>query len=379
MIVSLKDSLKLFGISVIACCAVFVCAMFLNYNIDLAAVKHTIVSAEGIELCKALVLSGKVTAAVSGGCLGITTVIMLIFYIKNYIDAHSKELGILKAQGYSNFEIAKHFWVFGLSVLVGCALGFFGAMLYLPTFYEKQNAQQLFPDIEVGFHPWLAFLMVALPAIVFVILSILYACIKLKKPVLELMHEKFESPKKIAKADTKDAPFLKSLSSATLKSKKMLAFFVAFSAFCFSAMVQMSASMNELSGKTFAWMVLLMGLLLAFMTLFLSLSRVVKGNAKTIAMMRVFGYDEATCSRSILGAYRPIAHVGFVIGTAYQYGILKIMMTLVFDDLENMPEYHFDFQMCIITLIAFVVTYELVMYLYSRRLKKLSIKSIMME
>ena len=45
--------------------------------------------------------------------------------------------------------------------------------------------------------------------------------------------------------------------------------------------------MNELASETFAWMILLIGLILAFITLFLSLTIVVKGNTKTIAMMRV--------------------------------------------------------------------------------------------
>jgi len=126
-------------------------------------------------------------------------------------------------------------------------------------------------------------------------------------------------------------------------------------------------------------MVLSIGLILAFVTLFLSLSSVVKGNTKTIAMMRVFGYDDTACSSYILGAYRPIAYIGFAIGTVYQYGLLRLMMSVVFEDIENVPEYNFDFKAFIITLILFVLTYELAMYLYSRSIKRLSIKSIMME
>jgi len=39
MVIRLKDTAKLFGITIIACCAVFVCTLFLSYNIDLAANK----------------------------------------------------------------------------------------------------------------------------------------------------------------------------------------------------------------------------------------------------------------------------------------------------------------------------------------------------
>ena len=61
----------------------------------------------------AQVLMGKVIAVVSGGCLIATSVVMLLFYVKNYIGTHGKELGILKALGYSNIKIARHFWAFG--------------------------------------------------------------------------------------------------------------------------------------------------------------------------------------------------------------------------------------------------------------------------
>lgn len=39
MTVSFKDALKFAGITIIACCAVLVCNMFLNYDIDLRAIE----------------------------------------------------------------------------------------------------------------------------------------------------------------------------------------------------------------------------------------------------------------------------------------------------------------------------------------------------
>lgn len=360
MVVGLKDAVKLFGISIIACCAVFVCTLFLNYNIDLISIKNEIVTEAGIAMYTAQVSMGKVTTAVTGGCLVATSVVMLLFYVKNYIDTHGKELGILKALGYSNVKVAKHFWIFSLSVFVGCILGFVIAFLYLPTFYKLQNAEGLFPDFKVRFHPLLIVLLVGMPTILFTILSVLYAYLKLKNPVLDLLREKREYKIRMGRGDDKDSSFLNGLSSSTLKSKKALVFFVAFSAFCFSAMVQMSMSMNEIASKTFAWMILMIGLILAFITLFLSLSSVVKGNVKTIAMMRVFGYADNVCGRAIFGAYRPISYIGFAIGTIYQYGLLKIAMTFVFVDIENMPGYQFDFKAFTITLVAFIVIYELI-------------------
>ena len=308
-----------------------------------------------------------------------TSVVMLLFYVKNYIDTHGKELGILKALGYSNLSIAKHFWVFGLCVFAGCTLGYLLAFFYLPTFYELQNAEKLFPEFEAQFHLPLALCLIGLPGLVLSVLAVLYACRRLKFPVLDLLKERREYQSGAGKDSAKDLPFLKELSGATVRGRKSLVFFIAFSAFCFSAMVQMSMSMKELASETFAYMMITIGLLLACVTLFLSLSSVVKGNTKTIAMMRVFGYQDRECSKAVLGGYRPIAYVGFVIGTIYQYVLLKVMVTVVFSDVGTMPEYSFDFKACGITLVLFILAYELAMYAYSRRIRNLPLKSVMLE
>ena len=53
MIVSMKDTVKLLGITIIACCAVFVCTLFLNYQLDLVSIqgKITIPAAAAMYNC----------------------------------------------------------------------------------------------------------------------------------------------------------------------------------------------------------------------------------------------------------------------------------------------------------------------------------------
>lgn len=151
MVVGLKDAAKLIGISAVACCAVFVCALFLHYQLDLTAMEAQIIGEAETAMYRAQVSTGRVVCALTGGCLALTSAVLLLFYIKNYIDAHGKSLGLLKALGYSDFCVAKHFWVFGICVLTGCTVGYAAAYLYLPQFYRVQNAEQLFPEIAVGF------------------------------------------------------------------------------------------------------------------------------------------------------------------------------------------------------------------------------------
>ncbi len=95
--------------------------------------------------------------------------------------------------------------------------------------------------------------------------------------------------------------------------------------------------------------------------------------------MRIFGYSLRECSDAILNGYRPIAYIGFAIGTIYQYGLLKIMLSLFSQTEENIPEYNFDIKAFIVVLISFALIYEAIMSCYSARIKKISIKEIMLK
>ena len=373
MIVSIKDALKFVGISIVACCGVFVCTLFLNYNIDLPKVKDAINTQAGIAMYEAHVSMGKAIVGISGGCLVVTAALMLLFYIKNYIDSHGRELGILKALGYSDGKIALRFWVFGLCTFVGAAVGFAAAYAFMPRFYKVQNADALFPPLSVGFHPWLLVLLVLLPSAAFAVLAVLYALFRLKTTALALM--KGADSLKVRRYEGKgERPFLSDLKRSVLKSKKAPVFFVAFSAFCFSAMTQMSISMLDLASATMGAMILVIGLILAYMTLFMSLTSAVKENAPYVALLGAFGYTEKERNSAVLGGYRFVSYIGFVFGTLYQYILLKIMVVFVFSDIAGMPDYSFDFVALAISVAAFVLSYELVMLFYSRRISKLSLK-----
>ncbi len=382
MVVGVKDTAKLIGISIISCCAVLVCTMFLNFNMDIVSIKEDIVSEQVMIFYDAQVSTAKVVSIVSGGCLLVTSLIMLIFYIKHYIGTHKKELGILKALGYSNFKIAKNFWVFGINVFIGTIIGFCGAFLLMPYFYKLQNEDNILPSISVNFHPILLLCLVVIPTVAFSIFAIFYACYKLKKPVLMLLKDNLQMSTGVHKIKSErntDSLFIDDLKRSVLKSKKTLVFFIVFSSFCFSAMTQMSASMKDLSSVMMGAMMMMIGLVLACTTLFLAITTVINGNAKTIAMMRVFGYSQKECCKSILGGYRPLAYIGFAIGTVYQYVLLRLMVDIVFKDIEGVPVYKFDFPVMLISLAVFIIFYEIVMYVYSEKIKNISIKEIMLE
>jgi hypothetical protein len=124
---------------------------------------------------------------------------------------------------------------------------------------------------------------------------------------------------------------------------------------------------------------IVIGFVLACTTLFLAITTVVNANTQTITMMRVFGYSLRECSGAILNGYRPVSYIGFAVGTVYQYALLKIMLSLFSKGVENIPEYHFDVKSFIVVLISFALIYEVIMACYSARIKKISVKEIMLK
>ena len=74
-----------------------------------------------------------------------------------------------------------------------------------------------------------------------------------------------------------------------------------------------------------------------------------------------------------------MAYIGFGIGTVYQYALLRIMIDVVFKNINNIPAYDFDFPVMFISLISFIFVYEIVMHLYADKINKMSIKIIMTE
>ena len=73
MVIGIKDNFKWIGISVIACCAVFVCTLFLHYHMDLIGIADLVQAASDIAMYEAMVSTGIVVCAITGGCLAVVS------------------------------------------------------------------------------------------------------------------------------------------------------------------------------------------------------------------------------------------------------------------------------------------------------------------
>ncbi len=385
MVISLKDGLKLIGIAIISFCAVFVCTFFINYYVDAVAVGPSVEESLK-QLYEAQLATAKLSCTLSGCCLLIIALLMLVFYIKMYVDGHARQLGIMKAMGYTNGEIALKFWVFGFGVFLGAALGCGAGYAIMPLIYSQMTVEGL--KIPIRFNFWLPLVMVLLPAAIFSAFSCGYAYLALKRPVGDMLRGKTSNKlnrtaanKKRAtvKADNngKQRSFLFEMGLKTLTSKKMLVFFVAFACFCFSAMVQMGGAMYDFETQTMGPIILVLGIVLAVTTLFIAITALVRGNVKNIAIMKAFGYSVKECAATVFLGYVPFAFLGFGIGTVYQYAILRVMVDLFFEQFSL--TFKFSVPIFFITLASFIVFYVAVMALYVIKIGKVSVKEVMAE
>lgn len=394
MLIGIKDVIKTVGVTIVTFCAVFVCTFFLNFYLDAKSLGGLAMDEQSRFLYDAQMATAKLTCAISGGFLAVIAVIAMIFYIKQFIDGNAARWGTFKAMGYSDWKIALGFSMFGASVLSGAVLGYGGGFIIMPTVYDNMSIQGL-PEIEIEFHPVLPVLLVLAPTVIFSLIAVLYAKYALRKPIFEMLRGKTERSSKkktvnglLNKKKFKESengvseprkPFLAEMRVATLSEKKSLAFFVAFAAFCFSSMIQMSASMKDLSSVTMGAIIFGIGVVLAVATFFMALVTLISSNAKNIAVMKAFGYTLKECASAVLGGYVPFAVFGFAIGTGYQYGLLYLMVNLVFKDVGAMPEYKFGVPAFFITLAAFVLFCAVSVFYFVRKIGAISLRKTMTE
>ncbi|MDE7106827.1 MAG: FtsX-like permease family protein, partial [Clostridiales bacterium] len=313
MVIGIKDGVKLFGISVVCFCAVFVCTFFLNYYIDAQAIGG-VVSGELRVLYNANMTSAKFTCAITGGVLCLIAVVMTVFYIKLFIDGNAKRFGILKAMGYSDNKIALSFWVFGLSTFIGAAAGYGAGHAIMPLIYREMTIDGM-PVINIKYHVELLAALVIAPTVLFSVFACLYAKLSLRRNIVSMIKGGKAAAKSKHRPSDKQRSFLTEMCLSTLSSKKSVVFFVAFACFCYSAMLQMGLTMSDLSSVIMGVMILVIGAILGVTALFMAITTAVNANKSSIAVMKAYGYSAKERAIALLAGYVPFALLGFALGT----------------------------------------------------------------
>lgn len=378
MIISIKDSLRLTGIIIISFCATFVCTLFTNFYLDAISIKGEVLN-DLLPLYDAQLTMAKFVCIVSGGCLSIIAFIMMIFYIKIYINDHKKQLGIFKAMGFTNKKIAFSFIVFGLSTFLGASLGFLSSFIIMPRIYQNMLIDGG-PNITVNFHFSLIVYFIIIPTCFFSVIAYFSATFALKQSTLNMLKgiELEKNNKKEIKVK-ESSHFINMMIESGIKSQKSLIFFIFFACFSFS-MVQMALSMYELNnGGDMGIMILLIGFILSITIAIMAITSLINRNKKNISMMKSLGYQTKSCLVAIFFPYLPFSILGYIIGIIYQHIILSIAINVLFKNTIITIIYTFNWKMFMITSIIFIIFYSSLLYLVNLKIKRVSLKEIMLE
>ena len=380
MLVQLKDLRKAIAVVIVSFCAVFITTLFSNLYLDLKGLDITGFNIMQKKFYDAQLIVSKFVVIITGTVLSISAAVMLIFYIKQFIDDSKHKIGILKAQGYSNNFIASKFSIFGFLVFLGSLLGYGSSHLFMPKFYESRNTDNILSELTMNFHPKLLLIMVILPSLLFLVISIVYVLFNLNVPTINLLKQINLTNKIIRKRRFRQYKnFFKELRATVLFSNKTLLFFVIFSALSFSSMIQMAFGMRDFVDGTIRIMMMVIGVILSLSILLISLEVIASSNIKNISILNIMGFSKSECSKIVLSGYRVVAYIGFAIGTVYQYFLIRTLLKVLSKKLDSETTYNFDLISVIGSFIAFVLIYEIFILYYSNKIKDLNVKKIMME
>lgn len=109
--------------------------------------------------------------------------------------------------------------------------------------------------------------------------------------------------------------------------------------------------------------------------LLLSFRFVFNSHNKYVALMKAYGYTVRECRGALFGGYRLVSYIGFAIGSVYQYFLTTLIISF-FGGAYDLTV-RFSVPGFFITLAAFLVCYEAVMYFYLRRIDRLPLGRIM--
>ena len=373
---------KFIGANMLIFGTVFVCTIFGSYYLDLSSVElPDIPQIKGIY--EAQLTMVKIICCLAGDCLGLISMIVALFNINRHINENQSAMGVLKALGYSNMRISSVFLKIGVYVLSGAVLGYIGGMLVAPVIYKEMANTEDF-ILDLSFRASIPICLIGGVVVLFSIVGFLFAYIKLRKPALSMIKKEVKyrlNTKKIRRRYKQNSSYLKEFRKTTLSNHKILMFFIGFASFGFSAQIQLpftmiGSSMADTSMSTIITAICFpIGVLLGSVTLLIAGEFIIHSNKQSIAIMKAFGYTDKECSNALLDAYRLPAYIGFFVGTAYQYGLIKLFVSLFADTYTlDIP---FSFLGFVAVFFIFLVGYELVMYSYKRKLSKTSLKQIM--
>ena len=192
----------------------------------------------------------------------------------------------------------------------------------------------------------------------------MYVLLKLNVPTTVLLKQLELKNKIIKKRKLKiQEKFIKELESTILYSNKTLIFFIIFAAMSFSSMIQMSLGMRDFVDTIIRMII----------------EVIVSNNKKNISILNIMGYSVSECSQIVLSKYRIVALIGFIIGTVYQYVLIKVLLIKLSKELDSQVVYNFDYLSLLISSVLFILIYGLFIRYYYKKIRMIDAKKIILD
>lgn len=230
---TIKQTLKSFGIIIICFSLFFLETLFLSYQLDITDLDTSLFNPMQQGFYDAQISMCNMMNVISFGIIGVFSIILLFFSIERYIEENKANMGVLKALGYSKNRIALSFIKFSIPSTLGSALGYLGGVAFSKLFYSTMNADNIIENFSFTFRPSLLLIFIFAPLIIVSIFAYIIALIKLRGNALDMINQT-EKNKKSKTTKEKDS-FLKEVKTTMLRNHISLIVFVAFSGLCFSA------------------------------------------------------------------------------------------------------------------------------------------------
>lgn len=373
---TIKQTLKSFGIIIICFSLFFLETLFLSYQLDITDLDTSLFNPMQQCFYDAQISMCNMMNVISFGIIGVFSIILLFFSIERYIEENKANMGVLKALGYSKNRIALSFIKFSIPSTLGSLLGYLGGVASSKLFYSTMNADNIIENFSFTFRPSLLLIFIFAPLIIVSIFAYIIALIKLRGNALDMINQTYKN-KKIKTTKEKDS-FLKEVKTTMLRNHISLIIFVAFSGLCFSANIQMAFTMlfEAETSPLFFWMIFGIGLLLGFTIIVLSFKFVYTNNRKYMGMLKAYGYTDKECYLALYGGYHIVSLLSFVLGTFYQV----LIMSISFKQFEGTYgiKYSFNLPSFFISIGLFIAIYisvNIYSYILIRKLKLDSLNS----
>ena len=177
--------------------------------------------------------------------------LLLIMTIFNSINTEAPRLGVMKALGFSNFEISRKYFLFFFMIFLPCAIGYGLGFWLLPYFSSIMLSDMALPVSRANINYIIAAILVFVPAAVFSVLAYLVSILKVRKPALELIRsggKKRENwiVRRINKGIT-TGNYLTGIRKTVLYSRLFVLFFVIFGGFALGVQIQFAFTMYNMT------------------------------------------------------------------------------------------------------------------------------------